>query len=478
MPVPAERQRVLSAAPIDPHGRYVLYWMMGARRLRSNPALEHAVALANELRKPLLVHEPVRCGHRWANDRAHAFMLHGAADNAAACAAHHLYVEPAPGAGDGLIEALSADAAAVVCDDTPLFIGRFMAVSGPRLPVHTVAVDGVGLLPLSAAPQPFARAVDFRRFLQRTLPAHLRWWPQEEPLRALAVRTPPVIDAAIFRRWPTADPARVDLAALPIDHAVPPVAEAVGGARHAAALLDRFLRTRLPRYDRERMDLDDEVGSGLSPWLHFGHISAHEIAAAALGADWSLDRIGSPRSGAKDGWWGAPPAVEAFLDELVTWRELGHVFARFHADDCAWETIPAWARTTLEAHAGDPRPHVYDLDAFQRAATHDPLWNAAQTQLVREGRIHNYLRMLWGKKILEWTPHPRVALDVMVELNNRWSLDGCDPNSASGICWVLGRYDRPWAPVRPIFGSIRYMTSASTARKTSVVAYLKRYAPV
>jgi deoxyribodipyrimidine photo-lyase len=129
-------------------------------------------------------------------------------------------------------------------------------------------------------------------------------------------------------------------------------------------------------------------------------------------------------------------------------------------------------------HAGDPRPHTYSLEEFAAAGTHDPLWNAAQTQLLREGRIHNYLRMLWGKKILEWTHSPREALRVMIELNNRYALDGRDPNSYSGILWCLGRYDRPWGPVRPIFGTVRFMSSSNTARKLNVKPYLTKYVPV
>jgi deoxyribodipyrimidine photo-lyase len=161
----------------------------------------------------------------------------------------------------------------------------------------------------------------------------------------------------------------------------------------------------------------------------------------------------------------------------VTWRELGYNFCSLRPGFDRFESLPDWAKATLARHAQDPRATVYDLPSFAAAQTHDPLWNAAQTQLVREGRIHNYLRMLWGKKILEWTRSPEDALEVMIELNNRYALDGRDPNSYSGIFWVLGRYDRPWGPERPIFGTVRYMSSANTARKMSVKGYLRRFAP-
>jgi deoxyribodipyrimidine photo-lyase len=140
-----------------------------------------------------------------------------------------------------------------------------------------------------------------------------------------------------------------------------------------------------------------------------------------------------------------------------------------------FDSLPEWALKTLRKHERDERAHVYTLDQFEQAGTHDPLWNAAQTQLVREGRIHNYLRMLWGKKIIEWTPSPEAALEIMVELNNKYALDGRDPNSYSGIFWSLGRYDRPWGPERPIFGTVRYMSSENTARKFKVRGYIQKY---
>jgi len=164
------------------------------------------------------------------------------------------------------------------------------------------------------------------------------------------------------------------------------------------------------------------------------------------------------------------------LDELITWREIGYNMCWQRDDYDQYDSLPNWAKQTLAEHADDERPELYDLDDFERARTHDPLWNAAQIQLVREGRIHNYLRMLWGKKILEWSASPQDALAIMIELNNKYALDGRNPNSYSGIFWVLGRYDRAWGPERPIFGKIRYMSSDSTARKVRVGNYLKQYA--
>ncbi|MBZ0232296.1 MAG: hypothetical protein K8M05_08075 [Deltaproteobacteria bacterium] len=195
-------------------------------------------------------------------------------------------------------------------------------------------------------------------------------------------------------------------------------------------------------------------------------------------ADWDPSRIAPRATGKREGWWGLPRAAEAFLDELFTWRELGLGFAFHRPDDHdRYESLPVWARASLDAHAGDPRPVGYDPATLEAARTHDAIWNAAQTQLVREGRIHNYLRMLWGKKLLEWSPSPRAALAALVHLNNKYAVDGRDPNSYSGIFWTLGRFDRPWAPERAIFGVIRYMSSDAARRKLDLAAYLARYTP-
>jgi deoxyribodipyrimidine photo-lyase len=234
---------------------------------------------------------------------------------------------------------------------------------------------------------------------------------------------------------------------------------------------------RLPRYVDLRNEPEADVGSGLSPYLHFGHVSVHEVLEVlARREDWSPADVASSATGRRSGWWRMSAAAEAFLDELVTWREIGFNMCSQRPDYDRYESLPAWAQRTLAAHARDRRRWSYTLDELAAGRSHDPLWNAAQMQLVREGRLHNYLRMLWGKKILEWSGSPREALAAMIELNNRYALDGRDPNSYTGIFWVLGRYDRAWGPERPIFGHVRYMSSENTARKVRVRDYIERHA--
>ncbi len=242
--------------------------------------------------------------------------------------------------------------------------------------------------------------------------------------------------------------------------------------------MDEFLSGRIDRYAEQRNHPDADAASGLSPWLHFGHVSTHQIFdELAKNEGWAPDRPATKATGAREGWWGMSANAEAFLDELVTWRELGFNMCAHRADYDQYESLPEWARETLEAHESDPRPHLYSLKQLESSETHDPIWNAAQTELRETGRLQNYLRMLWGKKILEWSATPRDALATMIELNNKYALDGRDPNSYSGIFWVLGRYDRAWGPQRPIFGKIRYMSSESESakRKLRMTAYLAQF---
>ncbi len=416
------------------------------------------------------------------------FVIDGIADNSARLAAaknrgitYDPYVEPIPGADKGLLAALAEHACVVVTDDFPcFFLPRMVTAAATRLPVRFEQVDSNGLLPLRVTDRAFRTAFSFRAFLQKTVPEYLADFPIRDPLSAIELPSLISLPAEIVRRWPPAldkllagDPAR--LAALPIDHSVG-VTKQKGGPTAARQQLRMSLTKRVKCYAESANDPDADARSGISPYLHFGHISAQEIFQKLMSAEgWSPAKLGTVAKGKQEGWWGVSPAAEAWLDELITWRELGYNMTLHHDRYDCYESLPDWSRATLEKHASDPREHVYTLDKFAASASHDELWNAAQTQLLREGRIHNYLRMLWGKRILEWTATPQETLDVMIELNNRYALDGPDPNSYSGIFWVLGRYDRPWGPERPVFGTVRYMSSQNTRKKLSVEKYLRIY---
>ena len=486
MNVPRQRIRAINDRPINPDGQYVLYWMLAARRTGWNFALQRAVEMAGTLGLPLLIFEPLDCDYPHANDRLHRFLLQGMVDNHQAitgtAATYYPYVEPAPGAGKGLLTALSVQAALVITDDAPiLFMPRLVQTAGEHLPMRLEAVDGNGLLPLRVAERTYPTAYAFRRFLQKTLPAHLMEWPHPAPLDDLAQEGAPTLPASTYERWPSAEmllnkSAPYPLASLPIDHAVSPAALA-GGEQAASRQLHDFLEDKLPDYATERNHPDAEATSGLSPYLHFGHISSHAIFAAIVKSEeWTPDRLPLRSDGRRSGWWHMSENAEAFLDQLITWRELGYNMCCFEPERYRdYDSLPDWALRTLADHRYDSRPYCYTLEAFEEAQTHDPLWNAAQNQLRREGVMHNYLRMLWGKKILEWSARPEEALEIMITLNDRYALDGRDPNSYSGIFWCLGRYDRAWGPEREIFGKVRYMSSANTARKVRLKDYLRKF---
>lgn len=481
--IPASRLRAINEAVINPRGAYVLYWMIAARRVHWNFSLQHAVHQAQALNKPLVILEALRCDYPWANDRLHRFILEGMADNALALQKapvhYYPYVEERKGAGKGLLETLAQKACLVVTDDFPaFFLPHMIETAGKKLDVRLEAIDSSGLLPLSAPSQAYPSAYAFRRFLQKNLPGHLAAMPQADPLTDCALPQLEALPQAILAQWPDAQP-RLDiknfaLDELPVDHSVG-VTGLRGGAQAARTQLHLFLGERLPVYAEQRNEPERAATSELSAYLHFGHLSVHEIfTRLAERENWDFGQLGPENKGQRAGWWGMSTHAEAWLDQLVTWRELGYNFCRYRTDYDHYTSLPDWALSTLEQHEDDPRPYLYSLDDFVRARTHDPLWNAAQRQLVREGTIHNYLRMLWGKKILEWSRTPREALKVMIELNNKYALDGRDPNSYSGIFWCLGRYDRPW-PERPIYGKIRSMSSDNTARKVSLSRYLHRY---
>ncbi|MBO6934661.1 MAG: deoxyribodipyrimidine photolyase [Deltaproteobacteria bacterium] len=483
-PVPAIRVRTFTDTPLRDDGDFVLYWMTSARRPHHNFSLDHAVDLAMQVGKPLLVLEALRVGYPWACDRFHRFVIDGMRDQAESFGRHdiryHPYVEREPGDGKGLLKALAKHACAVVTDDFPtFFLPRMLEAAADQLEeiVRLDVVDTNGLYPMLDTDKVFSRAHDFRRHLQKNLLRHLEDTPLERPFVGKDV-SGAVIPRAILDRWPAAPKALLEgdegLDAFPIDHTIE-AAALRGGHQAGEARLASFLANDLERYGDGRNHPDDDAASGLSPYLHFGFVSAHDLFARVTEREgWTAEKQPTKATGQRS-WWAMSEAAQSFLDEAITWREVGYNMCSHRADHADYESLPDWARATLEEHASDEREHVYSLEEFARAETHDPVWNAAQRQLSETGVMHNYLRMLWGKKILEWTEHPRDALAIMVELNNRYALDGRNPNSYSGIFWVLGRYDRAWGPERPIYGKIRYMTSASTQRKLRMRDYLERW---
>jgi deoxyribodipyrimidine photo-lyase len=475
------RLRPVNSAPIREAGEYVLYWMQIYRRLDHNHALDHALRRATELKKPLVIYEGLKLGYPWASQRLHRFLLEGIQDNARTATRLGLnywpFVETPQEPGRGLLRKLAARACLVVTDDFPCFIiPEQTAALAAKTDVAVVAVDSNSIVPLSLLGPAVTAAAHLRRRIHR---GFAEAWPHR------AARRPRGTDAvrrrveAPFTAWRGEDlPAFLD--GLPLDRTVPPVPGVVGGTTAARTRLRDFLRRRLRGYAEQRSQPaspDAGHASGLSPYLHFGHISIEEVVAAVLETtgDWALAELNARAVGKRDAFYCTDADGNSFLDEAITWRDVGmnwHWTRR--ADAGSLKTaLPAWAQATLAAHARDPRPFLYTPEEWEVGQTHDPLWNAAQRELVATGTMHNYLRMLWGKKVIEWSRTPEEAYQTLLHLNNKYALDGRDPNSWTGILWCFGLFDRPWAPERPVLGTVRYMSSENTARKFKLGPYLE-----
>jgi deoxyribodipyrimidine photo-lyase len=473
------RLRRLNGARLAAGAEYVLYWMQSCRRLERSHALDYALRCAAELGRPLVLYEGLRIDYPWASERLHRFVLEGMQANAARAGELGLsywpYVESRAGEGRGLLRRLSERACLVVTDDFPCFIVPAQAEAlAQKASVPVFAVDSNSVVPLSQLGPPVQAAAHLRPRIHR---AFAEAWQHRAAAR---LHVPDAVRKHVpapFETWSAKDVAAfVD--ALPLDRSVPAVPGKPGGAPAGRARLREFVKKRLRGYAEERSEPRSPAAghaSGLSPYLHFGQLSIEAVVEAVLASTgrWSKDELRLHNRGKREGFFCDDPDVNAFLDEALTWRDVGlqwHWSRR--ADAASLErALPAWALQTLGAHAGDRRPWLYTAAELEDGATHDPLWNAAQRELVTTGTIHNYLRMLWGKKVLEWSASPAEAYRTLEHLNNKYALDGRDPNSYTGILWCFGLFDRPWAPERPVFGRVRFMSSERTARKFDLEGY-------
>lgn len=431
-------------------GGAVVYWMQRAQRGLDNPALDIAIEAANELRKPVAVFFGLHPKYPNANLRHYAFLVEGLAETKRHVEERGAAFIFRPYPRHDLIGfSAEVNACLVVGDENPLRepeAWRQSAAKKLRVPFWTVDADVI--VPTKFFPKEEFAARTLRPKLHRLLPSFLQplkntraivQWPEE----ALPESQP--IDESSL------------LAALPVERRVQPVSSFTGGTAAGLQLLERFVNERLAQYDTAR-NLPHLMGtSELSAYLHFGHLGPQTIALAVYESE-------------------APPeAKDAYLEELIVRRELAINFVARNSDYDKLVGCPAWARQTLAEHARDEREWVYAESQFENAETHDPLWNAAQMEMIVTGRMHGYLRMYWAKKILEWARTPDQAFDIAVRLNDRYELDGRDPNGYTGVAWAIGgKHDRPWAPARPVFGTIRYMNYNGCARKFDVKAYIRR----
>lgn len=447
----------------QPDGEFVLYWMQSTHRFEENWALRRAVLEADRLSKPLLVYQGLDPTYEHANDRIHSFVLHNARALAARAESlgftYRFRLRYRRDDDRRVVDRLAARAALIVTDAFPTAgIAERTARFAARVPVHVEAVDSHGVVPSAVFTKEEWAARTIRPKILKIRDHVLQPVEDRPTTRALPRALLDWIDETIT----PLDVARADLAAelarCEIDHSVWPVAT-VPGLAAARARLDEFLREALPEYADRRSEPSDARGSSqLSAYLHFGQISAAEVARAALDA---RDRAGEQ--------------VEKFLDELLTWRELSLNFCVRNPRFATLGALPDWIQKNLAKHAGDARTVTYDFDTLERGETDSPLWNAAQHELRQTGAIHNVMRMYWGKSVIAWTPSYAEALATLITLNNKWGLDGRDPSSFGGIQWCFGKFDRPWTPSRPIYGMIRWMSLERAYTKYDAKAYERRW---
>jgi len=490
-----DRIRVVNDKEVFTDGEYVLYWMIATRRFNYNASLEYAAKLAEKYDKPLLVIEEISTSHKFANDRITSFVIQGMVENISIFKEHNIrfipWVETPLSGPMGLLKTLAKRACLVVTDDFPTYYPLSATkAAGRSLDRKVIAVDSNGVFPMSWTSSAFSTAHSFRRFIHANFSRCQETWPQKIPINSdydysiddelyqsiieeCSVKIPPY--EWLWRCSEGGSTGKKALSTIDIDHKVQPVRQAKGGRNTAAKKLAIFLKNRLFRYNIDRNNIEKPSVSGLSPWLHFGHISSIEIVGKILESEkWTPENITTSRKGAREGWWGLSAGVESFLDQIITWRELGFNNAYHNSNHNKYESIPEWAKLSLSEHSDDERM-FYTFEQIENAETHDEVWNAAQQELLQTGIIHNYLRMLWGKRILEWAQTPEQAVEWMIELNDKYALDGRDPNSYTGIFWVLGRHDRAWGPERAIFGKIRYMSSENTKKKLKLKPYLQQF---
>ena len=449
-----ERVIQLNDGRVNADARYVLYWMQMYKRVDNNHALIYAIRRANELKLPLVVYEGLKYYYPWASDRIHTFILEGVEEKRKAFEKlgirYIFYLQKDADSPKQTVAKLAKDAALIVTDDFPCFIipehNRRIAI---RADIPVYAVDSNGIIPMSKFDKEEYAAYTIRPKINKLLEHYLKPPPNE---------TVDVSSVDLRVDCPETHVTEENISKLvaecEIDHTVAASEYYHGGTANGRKRLRKFVKEILPDYDKARSKPDKDGSSRLSSYLHFGFLSSLEIALSVRDAD-------APQE-----------SIDAYLEELIVRRELSYNLTLFNDKYDSLTALPAWVQKTMREHHDDERQFVYSLEQLEAGETHDELWNAAQREMVVTGEMHNYVRMLWGKNIIAWSRTFEEAFAALVHLNNKYCLDGRNPNSYAGILWCFGKHDRPWME-RPVFGTIRYMTSGSTGKKFDSKKYIE-----
>jgi deoxyribodipyrimidine photo-lyase len=442
-----ERIQVLNDNDIRP-GSYVLYWMQQSQRAVYNHALEYAVGAANDLHLPVRVVFGLMDNYPDANLRHYTFMLEGLQDVRRDLTKRGIAFAVYHGNPDDVALACADDAALIVCDRGYLRHQRAWRtrVAG-NVHCRFIQVESDVIVPVETAS---GKA----EYAARTIRPRLL----KQFSHFLALPSPVEPQVAMYDpddKGLSLDSVSDVCTSLQLDANVPPVNDIfTGGTSHAEKIFSDFLVHSFDSYARNRNQPQTDDVSYMAMYLHFGQVSPVWLAREALKH--------APSENA-----------DVFIEQLLVRRELAVNFVYYTDNYDSYDILPSWARTTLETHAVDQRKYMYTPEQLENAEIHDPYWNAAMREMKYTGYMHNYMRMYWGKKILEWIPSPPVAFDLLLKLNNKYFLDGRDPNSYAGVAWVFGQHDRAW-PQKPVFGKVRSMKATGLERKCDINAYVDK----
>ena len=448
-----KRVRILSdATDIPAHGKCVAYWMFRDQRVEDNWALLYAQKMALKLKVPLVVVHCLLPQFLEATIRQYRFALKGLQEVEAELKAKNIQFHLLKGIAPDVLPAFVTDyeVGGLVCEFFPLRGPKQWVDSLlDRLPkdVPVAQVDAHNIVPVwvTSEKQEWA-ARTIRNKINSKLPEYLTHFPFVKPHPYQMVVKPEKIN------WQEVEDS------LEVDRSIDEADWATPGTKGGMKILEKFVTAKLKHYDPGRNDPTKKALSDLSPWFHFGQISAQRAVL-------EVKKVASKY----------PKPAEAFLEETIVRRELSDNFCFYNENYDSVKGAPDWAQKTLKEHAKDKRQYVYSEKQFEDAKTHDKLWNAAQIQMVKEGKMHGYLRMYWAKKILEWTKSPEEALRIAIYLNDKYNYDGRDPNGYVGCMWsICGVHDQGWKE-RPIFGKIRCMVYDGCKRKFDVAEFISRY---
>jgi len=444
------RIQTLSDSPRRSEAAYVLYWMQQSQRAVDNPALEHAIAEANDLGLPVLVVFGLMDDYPEANRRHYAFMLEGLRETKDRLRERGVQMVVRRGRPDDVAVSYAQDAAHVVTDRGYLrHQKRWRRRVAEKVRCRVSQVEGDVVVPADLVTD---KAEYAARTIRPKVHEHLDRFLTEPP--TVSVEHPSLsldVNPGLALDDVSAVTERLDL------EDVPPVSGLYrGGTGEAMDRIETFRAEHLAGYDGNRNQVQSQAVSHVSKYLHFGQISPVRLALQIRHTD----------APAED--------VDSYVEELIVRRELAvnHVHFRPETYD-KYACLPEWARESLAEHADDEREYTYTEKELVRGETHDPYWNAAMKEMRATGYMHNYMRMYWGKKILEWSPDPRTAYDRTLRLNNRYFLDGRDPNSYANVAWIFGLHDQGWKE-RPVYGKVRYMSRGGLERKADPDAYVEK----